>query len=75
MKAEHLLNMANRVAVFFAAMPDETEATEGVATHLRRFWEPRMRRQILAELDAGSGAGMHPLLVRALTERRTDLAA
>jgi len=36
------------------------EAAKNVANHLRRFWDPRMRRQILAHYREG-GAGLHPL--------------
>ena len=32
----------------------------GVANHIRRYWEPRMRKQILAHLDAG-GHGLSDL--------------
>jgi formate dehydrogenase subunit delta len=36
-----------------------------VAGHIRQFWDPRMRRQLLAELDAG--ADVNPV-VRAAGE-------
>lgn len=62
MKSEHLIGMANRIAAFFAAMPDHAEAVDGVATHLKKFWEPRMRRQ-LADILAGPDAThLHPLV-------------
>lgn len=72
MDAENLVRMANRIADFFAAMPDPDEAVDGVATHLRRFWEPRMRAELLAHLDAG-GAGLHPLVAQALQRHRAAL--
>ena len=37
--------------------PDKVEAAKGVALHLRRFWDPRMRRQIVAHYRDG-GAGL-----------------
>ena len=40
--------MANRIGEFFQAMPDRQEALLGVATHIRKFWDPRMRRELLA---------------------------
>jgi formate dehydrogenase subunit delta len=30
-----------------------------VSEHIRKFWDPRMRKQIFAHLDAG-GAGLDP---------------
>uniref|UniRef100_UPI001A8D0527 formate dehydrogenase subunit delta n=1 Tax=Trinickia mobilis TaxID=2816356 RepID=UPI001A8D0527 len=51
MNQEHLIVMANQIGEFFESMPDREEALAGVADHIRRFWEPRMRRAILAALD------------------------
>ena len=36
---------------------DRAEAEAGVAAHLRRFWDPSMRRRIKAHLEEG-GAGL-----------------
>ena len=43
MDVDNLIHMANRIGEFFQAMPDRAEAVEGVATHIHKFWEPRMR--------------------------------
>lgn len=71
MDIDNLVNMANRIGEFFAAMPDAAEARAGVATHIRRFWEPRMRAEILAHLDGG-GAGLSALVADALKAHRTE---
>jgi formate dehydrogenase subunit delta len=60
MSVERLVRMANDIADFFASEPDREAAIEGVATHMRRFWAPRMRKQIAAHFDAG-GAGLGDL--------------
>jgi formate dehydrogenase subunit delta len=73
MDRRKLVKMANEIAAFFAAEPDRAVAVEGVANHLKRFWEPRMREQILAALDAGEAAGMHALVVEALRGHRQKL--
>ena len=73
MDPNKLVMMANQIAAFFAADPDRTAAVDGVAGHLQKFWEPRMRREILAVLDGGGTHGMHELVVAALTERRQAL--
>ena len=65
--------MANRIGEFFSALPDHAGACDGVATHLRRYWEPRMRRQILAQLDRGEAPGLMPLVREALERHRARL--
>jgi len=57
---EQLVKMANDIAAFFRSEPDHPSAVAGVAAHIRRYWEPRMRRQIHAHLAAG-GAGLDAL--------------
>jgi formate dehydrogenase subunit delta len=46
---------------------------DGVATHFARFWEPRMRRQMLQLLDSPSGDAIAPLVAEALRAYRTRL--
>jgi formate dehydrogenase subunit delta len=53
--------------------PDEQEALEGVAQHLRKFWGPRMRRQMLAQVEQGGVEGLHPLVAKALEQKRHAL--
>lgn len=57
---EQLVKMANDIAAFFRSEPDHVAAVAGVASHIRRYWEPRMRRRIHAHLAAG-GAGLDAL--------------
>jgi len=52
MDAHHLVAMANEIAAFFAG-DDPPKAAENVANHLRRYWDPRMRKQIIEH--AGNG--------------------
>jgi len=55
MSVERLVQMANDIGHFFAAEPQRADAVAGIAGHISRFWDPRMRRQILAHLAAGGG--------------------
>ena len=51
-----LVAMANDIAAFFDSEPDKAVAAEGVRFHLARFWDPRMRREIIAHYrDGGHG--------------------
>ncbi|KWA75198.1 formate dehydrogenase [Burkholderia ubonensis] len=55
MNTGHLIDMANQIGEFFASMPDRDETLAGIADHIRRFWEPRMRRALLAAFDDPAG--------------------
>jgi formate dehydrogenase subunit delta len=74
MNTEHLIQMANSIGDFFAAMPDADEARADLAGHIERFWEPRMRRGILEHIDRAHGAGLNEIVVQALQEHRARLA-
>ena len=74
MHVESLVRMANQIGDFFAAMPDHDEALEGIATHLKKFWEPRMRRELLVHVDASQSAGLHSLVAQAIARHRAMLA-
>ncbi|MBP1852221.1 formate dehydrogenase subunit delta [Rhizobium halophytocola] len=60
---EKLIRMANQIATFFLSQPADVRV-EGVATHINKFWEPRMRRQFFEHVDAG-GEGFLPLVMEA----------
>lgn len=57
MHIERLVAMANDISAFFAAEPDKEEAARGAASHIKRFWDPRMRQQIAAHHRTG-GSGL-----------------
>ncbi|MER8881606.1 formate dehydrogenase subunit delta [Mesorhizobium sp. M0816] len=61
--SEKLVRMANQIAAFFHSKPRE-QGIAGVAEHINKFWEPRMRRQLFEMLDSG-GDGFNELVVAA----------
>lgn len=73
MDAHKIVKMANQIASHFATEPERAEAVAGVASHLKRFWEPRMRRQLLARFDQGGAEGLHELVVAVLQHHRGEL--
>ncbi len=73
MNNDNLIRMVNRIGAFFASMPDREEALEGIAQHVRRFWEPRMRRQLLAHVDERQGEGIDEVVLVALRRYREML--
>jgi formate dehydrogenase subunit delta len=64
MKPEHMVHMANQIALFFSSYPHE-QAVAGVADHLAKFWERRMKDQIAAYVAEG-GEGLHELVPEAV---------
>ncbi|HTW88386.1 MAG TPA: formate dehydrogenase subunit delta [Candidatus Binataceae bacterium] len=48
MDIHHLARMANQISDFFESAMEHEAAVTSTATHLRNFWEPRMRREIVA---------------------------
>ena len=53
---DKLVMMANQIGRFYA--PQKlVEPVAAIATHIRKFWDPRMRAAIVAHLDQG-GAGL-----------------
>ncbi len=59
-----LVYMANQIGAFFAAQGHD-KAVAGIADHIARFWEPRMRAQIFAHVEHG-GEGLDPFVKEAI---------
>lgn len=70
MSPDKMIHMANQIAAFFHTQPGEDGAGK-VAAHIADFWEARMRRQLLAHVDAG-GEGLDPLVMAAAARLRTE---
>ena len=68
-KIEKLVRMANQIADFFVPYPEE-EAVAGIQQHIRSFWTPHMRAELLDFVDSG-GQGPKPRVISALTRMRT----
>jgi formate dehydrogenase subunit delta len=61
---DRLIYMANQIEKFFQANGHDA-AVAGIADHIAKFWDPRMRKHIYAHIDAG-GKGLDPLTKEAL---------
>lgn len=72
MHIENLIDMANRIGRFFEAEPDREQAIKDIANHLKRFWEPRMRRAIIAHCESG-GDGLIEIVVTTIKSNRDFL--
>jgi formate dehydrogenase subunit delta len=63
METRDMVRMANQIGTFFKSY-DEKDALEGIADHISKFWEPRMRRDFFAHIDKG-GEGLDALVQKA----------
>ena len=73
MSADKIARMANDIAKFMESKP-HAEGVALLASHINDFWEPRMRRQLFALIDAG-GADLRPLVLEAAGAIRRPQAA
>ncbi|CAM8650015.1 Formate dehydrogenase, delta subunit [Oxalobacteraceae bacterium] len=74
MDVNNLIRMANQIGEFFESMPDRAQALEDIASHIKRFWEPRMRRAILEGLDQKTTEEFSDIVREAITSHRKLLA-
>lgn len=72
MKTTTLFEMSNQIGDFFASMPDRDQATLDIALHLKRFWAPAMRRQLLDDARCHGEPHLRPIVMQAI-ERHADL--
>ncbi len=59
MESTKLVHMVNQIALAFRLQPKD-EAVNQTVEHLRAFWSPQMRQELVAYVAAG-GAGLEPL--------------
>ena len=57
MNRQHLVKMLNEISTFYVSQGDLDEAASHVESHVARFWEKRMRNQIIDHLRGG-GEGL-----------------
>jgi formate dehydrogenase subunit delta len=69
MSPDRLIYMANQIGKFFQSQ-GQGKAVPGIAEHIRKFWDPRMRAAILAHLDGG-GTGLDPEVRDAIASLKT----
>ena len=68
MSPDRLVYMANQIGQFFVYQRED-EVVPGIASHIKKFWDPRMRSAIFAYIDAG-GDGLDPPVREAILSLR-----
>ncbi len=66
MNPAKLIKMANQIGAFFEAMPDREQAVQGIAAHIQRNWEPRMRAALIQHISESGSSELSPLVRDAL---------
>lgn len=70
MNIENLVTMANQIGCFFSSFPDREEAHTGIATHIERYWAPRMRTRMYQHIDQTRGEGLDEIVLVAIQVHR-----
>jgi formate dehydrogenase subunit delta len=77
MSPDRLVYMANQIGKFFEYQR-ASEVVPGIANHITKFWDPRMRKAIFDYIDQG-GQGLDPpvrealLILKAEAVSRADI--
>ena len=61
MNIDLLIKMANQITDFWEGEAGNEAAVKEVATHLRRYWEPRMRAQMITYYHERQGSGLNDI--------------
>lgn len=72
MDVNKLVRMANQIAANCDAGLDQGKAAAAVADHLRRFWSPTMKREIVEYRKQG-GTGLSDIADKAVAELAAEL--
>ncbi len=72
MNINKLVEMANDIGNYFKSEPDREEAVTGITTHMQRFWEDRMQKQIIEYID-NDGDDLSPLVKEAVEKLKAAL--
>jgi formate dehydrogenase subunit delta len=70
MSPDRLVYMANQIGKFFEVQRAD-EVVPGIANHIKKFWDPRMRKAIFAYLDEG-GEGLDPPVHEAIMRLKAE---
>ncbi len=66
MDTQRLISMANQIGDFYESYPDPSQAEQGIAEHINRFWALAMRQQIAKHVSEQAGVGLHGAVQKAI---------
>ena len=68
MNIDLLIKMANEIGAFWGGEAGEEAGAKEVASHIRRFWEPRMRAQMFTYFEQRQGSGLSDVARKAIAQ-------
>lgn len=68
----NLIKMANHIGAFFGSHPDLSLAPREICLHLKKFWAPQMRTQLLEHAERTEGNGLRADVLSALKMLRDE---
>ncbi|GBC88708.1 hypothetical protein HRbin13_00836 [bacterium HR13] len=71
MSVKDLVFMANQIGSFFECYPWE-EGVESVANHIKKFWHPMMREELLRYCEEHGDQELTPMVRAALERLRAE---
>lgn len=74
-QTEQLIRMANQIGTFFESQsPTEpTTTAQSIVAHLKLFWAPTMRAQLVGDVDRGEAQNLLPVVESAVRTFRSIL--
>lgn len=72
---ENLVTMANQIGDFFETMKNRSQSLEEISSHLKRFWEPRMRRALLEHVEQHGGSGLKDIVLESIRAHKDKLSS
>jgi len=74
MNVDKLVRMANQIAGFFAH-EGRDKAPASIADHIQKFWDPRMRKEIIEAVTAERAKNLDPLALVAVQQLAAEATA
>jgi len=74
MNVDKLVRMANQIAGFFAH-EGRDKAPASIADHIYKFWDPRMRKEIIEAVTAARVKNLDPLALVAVQRLAAEATA
>lgn len=66
MRAEYIIKQANQIASFYESMPDTAQALRDFVAHVTKFWDPRMRQDLIQIMQGPQSATAHDMVRQAV---------
>lgn len=66
MRAQYIIQQANQIASFYESMPDTAQALRDFVAHVTKFWDPRMRQDLIKIMQGPESASAHEMVRQAV---------